>query len=341
MKVIQMQEAKKPAVVEMAKPEAKTGEALIKVRAVGICGTDITTYHGTNVNVKAYPIVIGHETVGTIAEIPEGNEFGLKVGDAVILDPYIYCGTCYPCSQGKTNCCESMQCLGVHCEGSMSEYVAHPMKLLRKLPENLSLELAPMAEPLVIAMHSLHTSKVVAGEKVAIIGAGTIGLLAAMGAMAYGAEPIVIDVIEERLALARECGVKYTINPKTENDVEKLMEITEGRGAEVVVEASGSNVGIRNTLDYAAYTGRVALTGWPKQETTLPTNIITKKELKVLGSRNGAGEFEEALELIASGKVDAGKLITKTVAFEDLPSYIEKIAQNPSDFLKVIGSLGE
>lgn len=339
MKAIQMKAALNPIVTELDSPTLKQGDALIKVKAVGICGTDISTYRGTNVNVKSYPIVIGHETAGLIEKINPDNAAGLKVGDKVILDPYVYCGHCYPCSQSKTNCCDSLNCLGVHCEGSMSEYVAHPEHLLRKLPDDMPWELAPMAEPLVIAMHAVHTCKVQKGEHVAVIGAGTIGLLAALGSIAYGAIPVVIDVIPERLEIAKSLGVTHTINPAAEDSVASLLEITNGRGAECVIEASGANIAIRNTLDYAAYTGRIALTGWPKKETELPTNMITKKELHVMGSRNGAGEFEEAIELIHSGKVDAQKLITKAVDFQEIPEMIKQIAAQPNNFLKVVGLL--
>lgn len=339
MKALQMKEALNPIITEVAMPVLKKGDALIEVKAVGICGTDISTYLGTNVNVSSYPIIIGHETAGIVKEIAADNAAGLKVGDKVILDPYVYCGDCYPCSLGKTNCCETLKCLGVHCEGSMSEFVAHPDHLLRKLPDDISWELAPMAEPLVIAMHAIHRCAAKEGEVVAITGAGTIGLLAALGAMSYGAIPVVIDVVEARLQIARDLGVQHTINPAAEDSVARLLEITNGRGAECVVEASGANVAIRNSLDYAAYAGRIALTGWPKKETELPTNLITKKELQVLGSRNGAGEFEEAIELIVSGKVDAGKLITKAVPFDELPQMIKEIAEKPSDFLKVVGVL--
>lgn len=193
------------ACVEIDKPVPKEREALIKVRSAGICGSDIGAFRGTNPLVS-YPRVIGHEIAGEIISIPENNERGLKAGDHVIADPYLYCGSCYPCSIGRTNCCTDLKVLGVHVEGGMAEYFTHPADMLWKLPERMPWELAPMAEPLTIALHGIHRGRLKAGEHVAIIGAGPIGILAAMSALAYGAEPIMIDLVDERLQEAKDLG---------------------------------------------------------------------------------------------------------------------------------------
>ena len=337
MKGIQVQGAGQASVVDLPQPERKEGYALIKVMAASICGTDVSTFRGANVNVSSYPIVIGHETAGIVEDVDEANEYGIKKGDHVVLDPYLYCGACYPCSQGKTNCCETLRCLGVHCDGSMCEYFAHPVHMLRKVPADMPWERVPLAEPLVISMHGLHTCQLKAGERIAIIGAGAIGLLAGMGALAYDAVPILVDVVDERLELAKSFGIPHTVNPAKEDAVAKIMEITKGRGVECCMEASGSDAGVRSTLNYAAYTGRIALTGWPKHEITLPTNLITKKELQIRGSRNGAGEFEEAIDLIYTGKVPAEKIISKVVPYSQLPHMLGELSEHPGDYLKVVG----
>ena len=337
MKGIQVQGAGQAAVVELPKPELKEGYALIKVMAASICGTDVSTFRGTNVNVSSYPIVIGHETAGIVEDVDENNQYGIQKGDHVVLDPYLDCGECYPCSQGKTNCCETLHCLGVHCDGSMCEYFAHPTRMLRKVPNDMPWERIPLAEPLVISIHGLHTCQLKAGEHIAIIGAGAIGLQAGMGALAYDAIPILVDVVDERLELAKSFGIPHTVNPAKEDAVARILEITKGRGVECCMEASGSDAGVRSTIDYAAYTGRIALTGWPKHEITLPTNLITKKELQIRGSRNGAGEFEEAINLIYTGKVPAEKIISKVVSYDQLPHMLGELDQHPGDYLKVVG----
>lgn len=334
MKAIKFEEPWKVECISTAMPEPKEGQALIRVKSAGICGSDIGAFRGTNPLVS-YPRIIGHEIAGEIVSIPEDNKQGLKPGDHVIVDPYLYCGSCYPCSIGRTNCCTDLKVLGVHVEGGMSEYMAHPADMLWKLPEDMPWELAPIAEPLTIALHGIHRGGLKAGEHVVIIGAGPIGLLAAMAALSYQAVPILVDVVDERLEFARELGVEFTINSLKENAEKKVTEYTNGRKAELVMECSGANAAIRSTLDLVANAGRITLTGWPKVETPLPTDAITRKEVDIRGARTSAGEFEEAIELIYTGKVDARKILTKVVSIDEAPGVIVDIEKNPGDYMKV------
>ena len=320
--------------VEIDKPQAGENEALIKVRSAGICGSDIGAFRGTN-GLVTYPRIIGHEVAGEILSIPEHNKKGLKAGDHVIVDPYLYCGSCYPCSIGRTNCCTDLKVLGVHAEGGMSEYFVHPADMLWKLPKDMPWELAPIAEPLTIALHGIHRGGLKAGEHVAIIGAGPIGILAAMAAIAYGAHPIMIDLVDERLEAARKLGVRYTVNSGREDTAAKVSEYTGGRMAELVMECSGANPAVRSALDVVSNAGRITLTGWPKKETPLPTDVITKKEVDIRGARTSANEFEEAIDLIHTGKVDARKILTKVVTIKEAPGTIIDIEKNPGDYMKV------
>ena len=217
----------------------------------------------------------------------------------------------------------------------MCETFAHPADMLWKLPDDMPWDIAPMAEPLTIALHGIHRGGLKAGEHVAIIGAGPIGLLAAMSAIAYGAEPILIDLMDERLAMARALGVKKTINSAKEDLVARVSEYTGGRFAELVMECSGANPAIRSTLDIVANAGRITLTGWPKKETPIPTDAITRKEVDIRGARTSACEFEEAIELIHSGKVDVRALLTKVVSLDDAPATIVDIEKNPGNYMKV------
>ena len=318
---------------QIAVPVPKEGEALIRVKSAGICGSDIGAYRGTN-GLVSYPRVIGHEIAGEIVSIGE-NKKGLKAGDRVVVDPYLFCGNCYPCSIGRTNCCNDLHVLGVHVDGGMTELITHPADMLVPIPENIPWDIAPISEPLTISLHGCHRLGLKAGETVAISGAGTIGLLAALVALAYDAKPILIDMVEERLAFARELGVKMTVNLQTENLLEKVKEYTDGRMCECVMEASGANSAIRSTLDLVCHAGRVVFTGWPARETSLPTDIITRKEIDIRGARTSAGEFEEALELISTGKVDVRKILTKLVSVQEAPEVLMDIAANPGNYLKV------
>lgn len=334
IKAIKFEKPWDVACVEKEMPVPKKGEALIRVRSAGICGSDIGAYRGTNPLVS-YPRVIGHEIAGEIISISEDNRGQLEPGDHVIVDPYLYCGHCYPCSIGRTNCCTDLKVLGVHAEGGMAEYFVHPENMLVRLPDDMPWDLAPIAEPLTIALHGIHRGGLKAGEYAAIIGAGPIGMLAAMTALAYGAEPIMIDLVEERLLQAKQLGVRYTIDLRKENAEEKVREYTGGNMAHLVMECSGANAAVRSTLDLVCNAGRITLTGWPKNETPLPTDVITKKEVDIRGARTSANEFEEAIRLIHSGQVDARQILTKTVSLDEAADTIRDIEKNPGNYMKV------
>lgn len=335
MKAIRLAQPWDVSCVDIEKPIPKEGEALIRIIAAGICGSDIGAFRGTN-GLVSYPRVIGHELAGVVESIPEDNKNGIKVGDRVVADPYLYCGHCYPCSVGRTNCCTDLKVLGVHVDGGMAEYFCHPADMLIKIPDGMTWEQAAMAEPLTISLHGVHRGGLKAGEYCAIYGAGPIGLVAGMVAECYGAHAIVIDLVQERLDFAKSVGIEYTINSGSENAVERVCEITGGNMAQLVMECTGANPCIRGTLDLVSNAGRITLTGWPKKETSLPTDLITKKEVDIRGARTSAGEFQEALELIASKKVDMMKILTKTVSMDEAAETIIDIEKNPGNYMKVV-----
>ncbi len=334
MKAVYMEKPWNIEISDVQMPKPNEGEALLRVKSAGICGSDIGAFRGTN-GLVSYPRIIGHEIAGEVISIPENNKNGIKPGDRVIVDPYLYCGHCYPCSIGRTNCCVDLKVLGVHVDGGMAEYFCHPADMLLKVPDDMSWDIIPLAEPLTIALHGIHRLNLKAGEHIAINGAGPIGLLAAMVALHYGAEPIMIDLVKERLDFAKSLGVRYTINLREEDLVEKVSEYTNGRMAECVMEASGANSAIRATLDIVSHAGRIALTGWPKQETPIPTDMITRKEVDVRGARTSAGEFPEAIDLIYHQKVDARRILTKVISIDEAPETIRDIEKNPGNYMKV------
>lgn len=338
MKAVQITDVRKIEIINVSEPKLEENYAEIDVKAMGICGSDVHAYAGKSPNVT-YPVIIGHETAGIVTKIADGssNQNNIKIGDRVVLNPYIYCGHCYPCSQGRTNCCEHLKCLGVQTDGSMSERFVHPTDLLVKVPDNIDWETCAVIEPTVIALHALHRVGLKPGEHVVVNGTGCIGMLIGIVALAEGGIPIMVDVIDERLELAKTFGMAYTINAVKQNAVEEIHKITNGRMAECVCEVSGNIIGIRNTLDFAAATGRIALTGWPSKEVTLPTAIITRKELQIRGSRTGVtSEFQEVLNMVSSGKLDIKRIISKIVTLDQIPEAIEDLDEHPGDNLKVI-----
>lgn len=340
MKAINLSQPWDVSLINKEKPVPGPGEALIRIMTAGICGSDIGAYRGTN-NLVSYPRIIGHELAGIIESVPEDNPKGFKAGDKVIVDPYLYCGHCYPCKIGRTNCCTSLHVLGVHVDGGMAEYFCHPADMLIKMPDDMSWTDAAMAEPLTISLHGIHRGGLKAGEHCVIIGAGPIGLLAGMVAEAYGAHAILLDLVQERLDFAKELGIEYVINSKTENAVERIREITGGEMAEQVMECSGANAAIRSALDYVSHAGRITLTGWPKTETPLPTDVITRKEIDIRGARTSAGEFEEAIDLIYTKKVDIQRILTKTISIDEAADTIRDIEKNPGNYMKVVVNIGD
>ena len=334
VKAVCLEEPNNVSIKEVNYPEKGENDVLIQVESMGICGSDIGAYRGTNPLVT-YPRILGHEIVGRIIESGIGMPENVGVGDRVIVDPYVYCGKCYPCSIGRTNCCESLRVIGVHIDGGMQEVIRHPAHLVTKVPDNLPISQLPLAEPLTIALHALHRTNLKKGEHIVIIGAGAIGLMAALAAIQYGATPILVDILDKRLEYAKSVGVEFIVNPQKEDDVQRIKEITQGRMAEVVMEASGANSSIRNTLHYASFAGRIALTGWPKTETPLPTNLITFKELNIYGSRTSKGEFEEALDMLSTHKINASHIITKSIKFEEIPRFISELSNHPDNYLKI------
>jgi len=322
------------SIKEVSNPERKENEVIIKVHGMGICGSDIAAYKGINPLVT-YPRIIGHEIAGEVLEVPRG-ETKIMPGDLVVIEPCVYCGKCYPCMNQRTNCCENLAVRGVHIDGGMSEFCFHPRHLVHKAPANVSWKHLAMVEPLTISIHAVKRVRLAKGEHLVVAGSGPIGLLAAQYALVIGAVPIIVDPIDERLAFARSLGIPHGINPVKESAVERVKEITGGRMAEAVIEASGSDAAIRSSIDYVAYSGRIALVGWPKGEVSLMTAMFTKKELDVMGSRNSFQAFSESINLIAGNKIDVASLITRTVSFEEVPAVVKEIVAYPEKFMKVV-----
>jgi 2-desacetyl-2-hydroxyethyl bacteriochlorophyllide A dehydrogenase len=334
MKALVLKDRNKIEIEDLPYQERKNAIS-IKVKTMGICGSDISAYRGANPLVK-YPLVLGHEIAGVVIRIPE-NEKEIKVGDRVVLEPYKYCGNCYPCKIGRNNCCENLDVIGVHVDGGMSEYYSHDPQLVHRVSASVTWPQMAMIEPLTVALQGIKRAEVSQGEHVVILGAGTIGLLVSLLVKYIDAIPILIDPLEKRLSVAEELGVPYFINPDKEDGLKRVEEITLGRKAEVVIEASGTVEAVRDTINYVSFAGRISLIGYPKGEILYPTFLITKKELDLKGSRNSLKAFPEAIKLLENGEINVDPLITDIIDFNDMPEYIKEISENPDEHLKVIG----
>ncbi len=339
MKAIYLEKPGSVKVKEVPPPEPSSGEVLVKIKSMAICGSDVAAYRGVNPLVS-YPRIIGHELAGVVESTDKAGETELSPGQRVVLEPYLSCGKCYPCSIGRRNSCVDLKVLGVQTDGGMSEFFSFPKELIHPIPEGFSAEQAASVEPLTIALHSVHRGAVKAGEHVVVFGAGPIGNLISQVSTAYGAKAIVVDILPERLKLAADLGAAYTINAQETDVVERVSEITGGRLAECVLEATGALPIIRHTIDVVANAGRIVFTGHPKSDVELPTGLFIKKELDVRGSRTSAGEFPEAIQLIDTGKVNVESIVSATVDFTELPAYLTHMAENPQQYVKVVGVLG-
>ena len=322
---------------ETPDPKPLPGQALIEVSRCGLCGSDISAYRGGNATIE-YPILIGHEVVGVIREIEDGHD--LKKGDRVVVEPFTFCGDCLMCGIGRYNNCSKLKTRGCQIPGTMSTLITHDIRQLFKIPDSLSDTDAAMVEPLTIALNALHRAGVKSGDMALITGAGTIGLLAALSCMAYGATPMLVEPVERRLDIARKLGIRHVLNSSGDADiVEFLREHTNGYLANVIIECSGAGSVLEKLTDYAGFGGRIVFVGWPKAPVSFNTFWFLRKELDLFGSRNSCNCFPEAIESIATGKIDASSLITEIISLEDTPRFVPIIAQHPEKYLKVIVDL--
>lgn len=320
---------------EVAKPVPKEGEALLKLLYGGICGSDLGTYRGTFAYVS-YPRTPGHEFSAEIVEIGP-NDKGLEKGMIVTCNPYFNCGSCYSCQRGLVNCCTTNQTMGVQREGAFSEYITMPIERIYD-GKGLPAKTLTLIEPFCISYHGVSRANVTKGDKVLVIGAGTIGVLAAVAAKALGATVYISDIAAEKLEFAKEFGVDgIIVNDSPENLEAQVNEITNGNGFDVTIEAVGLPSTFQNCIDCAAFGGRVVLIGVGKKNLDFNFTLIQKKELNIYGSRNALKkDFEELIDLVKNGGFDLEKIITNTYKMEDAKTAFEDFSQNAGSMLKVV-----
>lgn len=339
MKTVLINQPFEIAVVDTPKPEAKEGEALLKIMYGGICGADVASYTG-NQPFTTYPRIPGHEFSAQIVTIPE-NDRGLKPGDIVTCNPYFNCGECYSCQRGFVNCCTDNKTMGVQRDGSFCEYVSMPVERIYS-GKGLNAKQLALVEPFTISYHAVNRGKVQAGDKVLVVGAGPIGLFALISAISKGAEVYVADVLDGRLKKALDFGAKGVINSKETNIVDEAMRITGGNGFDVCIEACGQSVTFLNCIDCAAFAGKIILIGNGKKETTFLHSILLKKELNVFGSRNSLkSDFEDVIDVIASGKVDVLKMVSDIYPMDKADDAFKALANNKGDLCKILVNIGD
>ena len=308
-------------------PEIKKGYALIKVQRIGICGTDLHAFEGTQPFFN-YPRVLGHELAGEIVEIETHADY--RIGDQVSIIPYFSCGTCFACSQGKTNCCSTLNVFGVHSDGGMAEFILIPIQALFK-SAFLDLDALALLEPLSIGAHGIKRAQIKPHEFVLIVGAGPIGLGAAAMASLAGAQVIMQDVNQNRLDFAMEnLKISYCINPQKEDALLALMEITHGNMPRVVIDATGNKKAMEHSFQYISHGGAYVLIGLQLNEISFSHPEFHKREATLMSSRNATREdFQWVADSIGQQKIDSSLFITHRIAFDDVSSQFPDL-MNPS-----------
>lgn len=320
----------------MEKPVVAPGQILVKIEYVGFCGSDLNTYLGRNPMVKL-PVVPGHEVGAVIEEIGEGVPEGLFAkGMSVTLNPYTNCGKCASCRNGRVNACEHNETLGVQRNGVMCEYAVMPWQKVIPAPSMSSRDCA-LIEPMSVGFHAVSRGQVVDNERVMVIGCGMIGMGTIVRASLRGATVIAVDLDDEKLELARKVGATYVINSKTENVHERMLQLTDGLGADVVIEAVGSPVTYVMAVDEVGFTGRVVCIGYAKSPVEFQTKLFVQKELDIRGSRNALpADFRAVINYLQTGVCPIDKLISRIAEPEEAAAAMADWAAAPGKVFRIL-----
>lgn len=321
---------------EVARPDPKAGEVLIKVSRCGICGTDSHIFRG-NFPAPNLPLIIGHEFAGTVAAVGSGVK-AVKPGDKVTADINIACGTCWFCRHHQKLFCAEVRQLGVHDAGGMAEYVVAPAANVYKLPDAMPFEHAAFVEPLACAIHGQQRIGVGVGETVLIIGAGPMGLAHAALSRLRGASRIIVsEPSETRRQRAHAIGSDIEIDPLSDRATERLRETTDGRGADVVIEAVGRPATYKQSIELARRGGRILAYGAAPPDATIDLKPfeIYARELTIVGSYAGTYEtWPMAIDLIANGRVNPSQIVDSVRPLSDVARSIESMETDKS-FVKI------
>jgi threonine dehydrogenase-like Zn-dependent dehydrogenase len=323
-------------VIDVEPTAAGQLEASMRIRRIGLCGTDLSTFLGRNPLVT-YPRIPGHEIAATLEQVPE-NDLGLSEGMNVTMSPYTNCGQCTACRQGRFNACRFNQTLGVQRDGALVDRFNMPLAKLYAAP--LPIEELCLVEPLTVGCHAVARGRVTATDTVAIYGCGGVGLGAVSAAAFRNANVIAIDIDENKLAVAQAAGARHLINSSREDVHAKLQEITDGNGPDVIIEAIGRPDTFRAAVEEVAFTGRVVYIGYAKEPVSYETRLFVQKELDIVGSRNALPpDFKEVIRMFEQKRFPTAQAISTTVPIEEGPAILRAWSENPAAYTKIMITL--
>ena len=325
--------ANKIEILEKEMPRImKPSEVMIRVKTVGICGTDLHIFKGTRSDVQ-FPRVMGHELAGEVVELGADVK-KVRLNDHVVFDPVIACNTCKICLKGHKNVCSSVKCFGVQMDGGFQEYIVVEEENVYAFDKSVDFCVAALGEPFSIAANILERSGAKAGENMVIIGAGTIGLAILQAAKGIGVKVLISDISETKLQYAREFGADMAINTGIDN-LEAAVERLFPEGADVLVDAVGAAQLFENTLELAAPTARVVVIGFDSNPASISPVSITKKELTIVGSRMNCRKFDKVVKWLNQGII-TDKMISRKYRLEEIQKAFEETLDNSDSWIKTI-----
>ena len=335
MKAVMINKPHDLQIVEIDKPViTEHDNVLIKMKAAGICGSDVHIYHGQNA-AATYPRVIGHEMVGEVVEVGI-NATKIKIGDRVIVDQVVNCGECYACKKGRGNVCANLKVRGVHIHGGYCEYIAVPESDVYILPDNLSYEDAVMIEPSTIAVQSCSRAELCSEDTLLILGCGALGSSILKIARLSGATIIAVDVVDEKIEDAKANGATYGINLLKEDVVARAKELTGGYGPTVSIDSACTKDSLATLLELTGNAGRVITMGFSVDPTVVTQFKITAKELDVRGSRLQNKKFQEVLNLVEEGKLDLDNSISHKFNYLDAQKAFDFVDSKDPSIRKIV-----
>jgi L-iditol 2-dehydrogenase len=320
-------------------PSVRPDEILVRVAACGICGSDVHGYDGSSGR-RIPPIVMGHEAAGVVEAVGK-DVSNFHAGDRVTFDSTVYCGACPSCLRGEVNLCDRREVLGVSCgdyrrAGAFAEFVAVPARIAYSLPDNLAFHEAAILEAVSVALHAVSLVAIRHDSTALVLGAGTIGLLLQQALKVAGCSRVfVTDVDATRLALSEQLGATLTIKSGPDL-VPRLMDLTNGIGVDVAAEAVGITPTISSAIDCVRKGGTVLLVGNITPEVSIPLQKVVSRQIRLQGSCASAGEYPQAIDLMSTGQIKVGPLITARASLDQGPRWFERLHAHEPNLMKVV-----
>lgn len=340
MRALLLTEPGKLGMAELPVPDIADEDILVRVRACGICGSDVHGYDGSSGR-RIPPLVMGHEAAGVVDRVG-ARVTDFKVGDRVTFDSTVYCGQCEFCRRGAVNLCDNRMVLGVSCgdyrrHGAFAEYVAVPARIACQLPDTIPFEHAAVIEALSVAVHAVGRKPPGPDDTVLVIGCGMIGLLVVQVLRARGARRVIaVDVDAARRSMAERAGGRWTFDGNDPQLTESIRSLTGGRGADVALEAVGRTETVQAAIRGVRKGGTVVIIGNLSPRVELPLQELVTREISLLGSCASSGEYPACVDLMASGAVDVAPLISARAPLEDGPAWFERLHRGGEPLMKVI-----